>query len=1379
MALALNSSAADQHVGKATDWKGHLMNRIYKGKVTKVESKNSKGEWEALPKQQWQDMLWQHHVLFQDAVNYYTLALAAMVEGLASEESARQWIQQAGEQAATDPKHKTTKEQNKARHEAEELARAQIKAVLAWRDRVRDSWQQATRKAVRFDGPHARVAPVLGLDPAHSDFAACAKRILRENGSTAEARAAALLQLLQEADASDLNQMCVSRLPWFCTPKGQLDATPKTIVAAQESTMLGIIRAVHEAPASDLETIANKVELGYFVTQSPREQMYSEEAHTEAERLFEVCVKKFKLPAGLKGKFVERLDILGASLSLPRLGRKPKGSYPCAVVFKLLPCNETWECFKQVTASQYKRAQKGITPSATADYIAEARVNDEPLFDYFTNLALMREPEDKDRAVWFEFDLAAFIEAIKSPHRYFQDTIKREQAAAQLKTQIAAFEGRGRPASGEEEALPGFEDDDRIVLLRELVTKTLVDWANADATDEYTIQERTVRGFAEIKRRWLAAVEKGEATDQRLLDILAEEQGEHREDFGSATLYRALAQPRYQPIWRDKGTQPWHADDPLRAWLEYRELCRELEDKQRPIRFTPAHAIHSPRFFILPKQGRFGTKHEAGSLSFRAGMVLKTPRGWEPVLLRISYAAPRLRRDRLRDDNETDLENRPWLQPMMQALGVPDPDTVDFSNCRVMLQPASADDIQLTFPVEVSAEKLTDAVGKAARWAKQFNLHPDGDVFYNASLRWPHEKQPSKPPVAWHEALDRFSVLATDLGQRCAGAFARLEVRANDDFGGKPSRFIGETPGKKWRAAVESVGLFRLPGEEQIVWRRGDAGYDFLPELSGDRGRMPRPHEVEDTADLLRAFECPETDLMPPDWRRTLSFPEQNDKLLVAARRYQSRIARLHRWCWFLQDEKKRQTALDEIAEADDERIVTEEIRLLAGNNDPRLNEVLRRILEEKLAALPGLLIRLANRILPMRDRSWKWDTHPHKADCHLLTQTGPALPNVWIRGQRGLSMQRIEQIEELRRRFQSLNQTQRRAIGSPPPTKRDDSIPDCCPDLLEKLDHIKEQRANQTAHMILAEALGLRLAPPPADKRRLRSSRDVHGQYVKAREPVDFIVIEDLSRYRSSQGRAPRENSRLMKWCHRAVRDKLRELCEPFGMPVVETPAAYSSRFCSRSGVAGFRAVEVGPGFDREFPWVMLKDKVEDGKPTAEAKWVQELIRQVHALNEGRNGKPPRTLLAPQTGGPIFVPIVDKVEGADLQPAVTQADINAAINLGLRAIADPRLWQIHPRCRTLREGGEIRTREKRKFGEKGLLLSIQRAGGVKADDTHNPNFFADVSGSLPAWEGAIVDRQRLLSGRCLWSEVKKLQWQRCAKINAQRVQKWQDNLPM
>ncbi len=91
------------------------MNRIYQGKVRNVQFwDKEKKDWQDL--KDWPQALWQHHQLFQDAVNYYTLALAALADGLPSDN----------------------------------------KTALGWRDRVRESWQQATRKAERFDGRSRR-----------------------------------------------------------------------------------------------------------------------------------------------------------------------------------------------------------------------------------------------------------------------------------------------------------------------------------------------------------------------------------------------------------------------------------------------------------------------------------------------------------------------------------------------------------------------------------------------------------------------------------------------------------------------------------------------------------------------------------------------------------------------------------------------------------------------------------------------------------------------------------------------------------------------------------------------------------------------------------------------------------------------------------------------------------------------------------------------------------------------------------------------------------------------------------------------------------------------------------------------------------------------
>jgi len=46
------------------------MNRIYQGRVSKVDifTGDKENPWQPLPN--WQDILWQHHQLFQDAVNF-------------------------------------------------------------------------------------------------------------------------------------------------------------------------------------------------------------------------------------------------------------------------------------------------------------------------------------------------------------------------------------------------------------------------------------------------------------------------------------------------------------------------------------------------------------------------------------------------------------------------------------------------------------------------------------------------------------------------------------------------------------------------------------------------------------------------------------------------------------------------------------------------------------------------------------------------------------------------------------------------------------------------------------------------------------------------------------------------------------------------------------------------------------------------------------------------------------------------------------------------------------------------------------------------------------------------------------------------------------
>ncbi|MBL9179466.1 MAG: type V CRISPR-associated protein Cas12b [Verrucomicrobiaceae bacterium] len=878
-----------------------------------------------------------------------------------------------------------------------------------------------------------------------------------------------------------------------------------------------------------------------------------------------------------------------------------------------------------------------------------------------------------------------------------------------------------------------------------------------------------------------------------------------------------------------------------------------------------------------------------GSRALTENENLKAANWMQPMVKALKIADKQPVDDREQNSEETDLKH-------------------DFSKHAVSLMPdwsagnrnPQPDRLLLNFVLKINKADLTARLRKTMKrekwpWTMQFNWNRDG---HESVLRWPHEdwsKVASKKdfPGKWFDSvgLERFRVLSVDLGQKQAGAFAIVEFScAYTEPEKAKARYIGmitSPEGKRvWYARVIHTGLHRLQGEDARVYRpefkdkKPVADTEkFREELSGSAGRQATLYESRRFVELLGEMKQP--DLLdehcrtPEQAREMIFYPEQNYKLLVTLRRAQSFAAKLHRWCWYLapneerkDQEERRRIAIKEIAEADAHEWLPsqthenakEECKRIDGRADEKVRDATVRAAELKTSlanlvkALTPWLEEIANRIYHSRSGCLKWKTHPDKGDCHLLAYEewpkekikSQTKEEKMLAGQRGLSIERIEQMEELRKRCQSLNQTLRRKIGDPPPRGRDDSIPDPCPAVLAKLDGLKEQRRNQTAHMILAEALGLALATPKsaikeankafhqaiercesaqiiqdlkADRSRLRKeaeAQDLHGEYVKVndkgspsaddnswREVVDFIVIEDLGRYKTSQGRAPRENSRLMKWCHRAIRDKLKEMCEPFGIPLVETPAAYSSRFCSRTGVAGFRASELSPPMLNESKWRWRIRKRDDGKEeTKEQRERREQweslyaeVRRINAGRDGTDGNEYRTLLVHDAGGGVFIPISnlnrhyqrppkDKAkpkkhrpviqylpvrleEGQEHLPRLIHADINAAVNLALRCVAHPRIWSIHSRLRSEREAGEGTARPKVKKKSKKSEAQRQQSEEVVAKPD---KFFAREKRKHGTLEGdkriQIVTpsvHKALKKADAATTDVRKKRWQKLA----------------
>ena len=513
--------------------------------------------------------------------------------------------------------------------------------------------------------------------------------------------------------------------------------------------------------------------------------------------------------------------------------------------------------------------------------------------------------------------------------------MKRKEECDRLQKRLDAMRGGGEEESGEgddesPEKLSGFKGDYRIGLPGEadsvkkgvfqlIHDEELLAYREEDETGEpgdegseamrcpvcggtcrgYGVSENTVRGWRELRRKWREAAAKpelsGEANQKKLLDELGrlrrEEQGDRPEESGSGPLFKRLESAQYHCIWKDPPPNPdVHWEIRFGHGCVIASSLMNWEKTKRPIRFTPAHATESPRFFTFPKQNRKNTTapargeatggrktdHLPGMFAFNdeeelvevkgdeasledrprfmavyAGLVLGEHPNLQPTPVRIIFSAPRLRRDHVRSDKENALGSISLLQPMLEALGLASDHLpeINFANCPMTLlakrrdrpNELAADEpyeeqekgdrygLHLCFPVTLEEEKLKKheffqhgehwtlrsfpknrTKGRVERHA-QFQFSGDEDR-REIALRWPidreHSPRKSDEAPGWYQTMPKFSCLSVDLGQREGGAYTVLDVCANAEFGKNkqgrpvPSRLIGRTDGKEWRAAL-------------------------------------------------------------------------------------------------------------------------------------------------------------------------------------------------------------------------------------------------------------------------------------------------------------------------------------------------------------------------------------------------------------------------------------------------------------------------------------------------------------------------------------------------------------------------------------------------
>lgn len=1332
------------------------LTRIYLGRLTGTEifSATSK-EWIKMSQRESLNLAWQQHELFQDAVNYYTLALAGMLRA--------------------DPSEFLT---------GEDLRDAE--SLVKWREQVKASWASFEKNGRRADGPQKRITKLLGL-PENASFDDAADKVLAQTTSCAEIRFKAVAYLIKlcQTKNSSLNEVAASKLPFLCKAKNLFNSTPDNVKAIQDIRAQACLRSLEKDPNADIDP-------GFFLASYPASKnvLRGEAAKAELLKTFNMLLTKESELESIKGPLNESLAQHGSDLEIQTGGKGPQDRFRLARLYKVFPHEQLRSLLTKKNTTLLTKDIKEVI-----DDLAASRIDNNSSFEYFTNILTKRHSE---APVWDYFERSVFTEVLKYPHRYREDTANREAGITKIASHIQKYEGEGGDTVNEDDGdtytIPGFAEDARVDKLKALLRVLSEDLKNSDdesvVASEFCIRRRTLKGWRDIKKEWGKEIRSdGIASPERLKELLNKYQSNNAHDIGSATLFIKLTEPEFQMIWSSKGTRAWHCQDVLNTWVQYYDLVLEKRKKERDIRYTPAHPVISPRFFPVPKDSK-GCNHKSlGLVEFSVFKPGALGNVFELHQARFSYSSPRLKRDTGELPNGKDALTD-WIQPLLEPFKAANnyQRQVNFKNTALTLYAKSPSQILFGFPVGI--EGVTSGPSIVTGFTKDdLYRSKKGENFHIYWQEHEGENEKKRAKIPWYNSRSSFRLVSVDLGQRFAGAAARLLVHSDGKkLGG---REIGRTDSlgaeKVWRAKVERTSILRLPGEDmRAVWRKptnaerraGEKGEAFRHELFGSKGRSSELWEIEEAiwlANLLK-LSCGN---LPSGWEERLSFPEQNDQIIRLVHRALGISRKLFRWSSLLAapvDTGREVSIMDEIQGQTDLPILKELARTTESfsRNREKINNYIASYLPRYLNDIRHVMEILATRCYPIRGMVFKFELNLQSKTYILRLIKGPSIRKRRAVGQRGLNMTRIDQLTNLRRCFMSLNRLLVRTVGQDAELFKDQELPEPCPLLLRKLDHLRKQRVFQTAHLILREALGVELKPSIMEDRKSIKSllSDRHGSYVcnPAKRPVDAIVIENLSRYKFDQGRSRWENSRLMQWCHRQIAMKLKQMCELVGITVIEVHAAYSSQFCANTGVGGFRADEVEYGFENcgYFERMGSLDKTRAG-----------FIQEIKALqNEAIANKRRVKFLVPKRGGSIFIPLTDRI-CKDRKPAIQQADINAAINLGLRAAAQPGYFDIHHRLRTEAKKDVGQIKEKRFFKNKEIP-TFRKDHNAKEEMAvnSNVNLFCDV-GDIARWGRVefISNTERMVDNTfvyapALFQSVRGGEWERAMEINRARVKR-------
>jgi hypothetical protein len=376
------------------------MNRIYQGRVSTIQVPDAEGVLKNAPLGHSQScVLWQHHRTFQDAVNYYLVALGSLAD-----------------------------------------SGSDNRVIRDLRVRLSESWEKFPRDLHGASSLRDSLRRSLPCLPENVSLGDAFVLIRNHQGEEARVGNLASLEnllssLLEKSGDGKIRNGGASELPKFCCQK--TDANFSGEHSRKAFARLRLILTLHGRLDGNLNSFG-ALDLATASKRANRGDSTGEDARKKLLQFVSKLLKAGWLNASLAEELVATIKALTVQsiLIIPAYeaggeSREKSIGIPMLLLGKQLGFPQ-WSInsLKQLLAEPTKWEQKLEEATSAAndaiDPLEISRGKRGYVFPAFTALPQW-SPLSSGEPVWKEFDIAAFKEALKSLNQFNQKTIERNE----------------------------------------------------------------------------------------------------------------------------------------------------------------------------------------------------------------------------------------------------------------------------------------------------------------------------------------------------------------------------------------------------------------------------------------------------------------------------------------------------------------------------------------------------------------------------------------------------------------------------------------------------------------------------------------------------------------------------------------------------------------------------------------------------------------------------------------------------------------------------------------------------------------------------------------------------------------------------------------